>query len=87
MKYQIRIKKTALKQLLKIPDYEVKKINKRIESLAENPFSRGCKKLKSGLGYGIVVGKYRVIYTVEKQILTIEIIRIKHRKDAYKKLK
>jgi mRNA interferase RelE/StbE len=34
--------------------------------------------------YRIRVGNYRVIYAIEDQIVTITIVRIKHRREVYK---
>ena len=86
MSYKIIIKKNALKYLLKVPKQEARKISGRIDQLAGNPYPEDSKKLKgSENDYRIRIGDYRVIYSLYKQILTIEVIRIRHRKDVYRK--
>lgn len=83
-KYTIDFKKSAFKELQKLPKKEISKITKLIASLATVPRPSGCKKLKgfSNL-YRVRSGNYRVIYSVEDQILVIEILEIVNRKDAY----
>ena len=53
--------------------------------MAENPFPYDSKKLKANENaYRIRVGNYRILYEVFKQNLIIKIVRVAHRKDAYK---
>ena len=55
-----------------------------IKKLAENPRPFGSIKLAvSENAYRIRVGVYRVIYTIEDNILTVEIIKIDHRSSVY----
>ena len=85
--YSIQYSEDALKELKQIPKTQVRRIISKIELLSENPFPSGIKKLKGKLDlWRIRVGDYRVIYSVEKNILLIEIIRIRHRKDVYDNL-
>ena len=55
-----------------------------MEALATNPFPSGCIKLSgSDRAYRIRVGDYRIIYEFLDEILTIEVIKIGHRRDVY----
>jgi mRNA interferase RelE/StbE len=82
--YQIRIKKSAQKELEQIsPPYHHKIID-AIDGLAENPRPEGAKKLKGEEAYRIRVADYRVVYTIEDVIQIVEVQRIRHRKDAYR---
>jgi mRNA interferase RelE/StbE len=83
--YAVRFKKSAEKELERLPRQIVRRIGKAIDSLAENPRPAGSKKLegqKEAL-WRIRVGDYRVIYLVEDVIKIVEIRRIGHRKDIY----
>lgn len=82
MIYNLVITENALKQLLEIPKNISSKIIAKIEGLVENPYPYDSKKLKIIDAYRIRVGNYRIIYTILKEVLQIEIIRIKHRKDV-----
>ena len=82
--YKIIFQKSAGKALEKIPNSISERILLKINTLKENPYPQGVKKLVgSDSLYRIRIGEYRVIYSVFQQILTIEIIRIGHRKDVY----
>ncbi len=84
--YKIEFKKSAEKELFKLPNKSIINVSKAIEELSRNPRPNGYKKLKSYNNlYRIRTGKYRVIYTIENQRLVIEILEIVQRKDAYKK--
>jgi mRNA interferase RelE/StbE len=53
--------------------------------LAENPRPFGCVKLvNSENTYRIRVGVYRVIYTIEDAVLTVEVVKVDHRSSAYR---
>ena len=83
--YQIKIKPSASKELERLPRTTIPKIVTAIKELAENPFPQGVKKLTGfDRTYRIRVGEYRILYSMYDDILVIEIIRIRHRKDAYR---
>lgn len=83
--YRIELSKLAKKQIEEIPVVYYYNIEKHLDSLAINPYPKGCKKLAgSQKTYRIRVGVYRIIYEVHNNILIIRIITISHRKDAYK---
>ena len=83
-KYQLKIKKSAEKELATLPYNTILSIKDDIEKLSDNPFPVGYKKLKGFKNfYRLRVGSYRIIYSVEHNKLVIEIIKIAHRKDAY----
>jgi len=61
------------------------KVRATINRLSENPRPKGCKKLKgSDNDYRIRLGNYRIIYTIADYILIVTVIKIAHRKDAYR---
>ncbi len=83
-KYEVRFKKSALKILYKLPNKEVVRITSLIGELSEEPRPNGCKKLKGYKNlWRMRSGNYRVIYSIEDQILIVEILEIVDRKDAY----
>lgn len=86
MNYEIIILDSAQKELDQLHPVDLKKIKKAILSLATNPFPHGSLKLevtKEKL-YRIRKGDYRIIYAVSHNIITITILKIAHRSDAYK---
>ncbi len=83
--YAVNIKKSAIKELQKLPETVFTAVDAKILSLENNPFPQYSKKLigESNL-YRLRQGNYRIIYSVEEESKTIEILKIKHRKDVYK---
>lgn len=88
MKYKVDFSKTAEKQLESIPKSDVKKIIKRADKLASDPFPNGYEKLKGSdiEVYRVRQGDYRILYTVLEQKLIVLIVKIGHRRDVYRDL-
>lgn len=83
-RYTISFKKSAIKELYKLPKKEIARITELITSLSVNPRPSTCKKLKGYKNlWRIRSGNYRVIYSIQNQILVVEILEIVDRKDAY----
>lgn len=82
MKLQLTSK--AQKELDKIDDKTALRISQKIYQLESDPFGQSSQKLGGGKGYRIRIGEYRVVYTVDKTNKTITVIRIKHRREAYR---
>jgi mRNA interferase RelE/StbE len=85
MAYSIVFKESAIKQLRSLPKKMTNRLAVIIDALADNPRPLSCKKLQgTNDAYRIRTGDYRVIYTVDDQIVTVEIVKIGNRKDVYK---
>jgi len=83
-KYKIEIKKSAFKELNKISFKDLKKVLKKIQDLSITPRPQGCIKLTNQENYRIRVGNYRILYSIEDDILTIYVVKIGHRKNIYR---
>jgi len=84
-KYKIRFKRSALKELKKLPIKDLKKILSKIKDLSDNPNPPDSKKLSAQEKYRIRYGVYRILYTIQNNILMIYIVKIGHRKNIYQK--
>lgn len=76
--------KNAEKELDRIEDKTALKISNKLFLLQNNPHGLDSKKLEGGKGYRIRIGKYRVIYLIDKAKNQILIIKVAHRKDVYR---
>ena len=84
--YQIEWKASSIKDLKQIDRSIIKLILKRINLLQNEPRPPGVRKLQGTTSmYRIRVGNYRVIYEINDNVLLIYVIRVRHRKDVYKK--
>jgi mRNA interferase RelE/StbE len=70
--------------LEKLPSDVQARILAAIDSLQDDPRPRGSKKLKGSEEYRVRVGDYRVIYEIHEKTVVILIVRVSHRKDAYR---
>jgi mRNA interferase RelE/StbE len=83
--YKIEWKRSATKELEKLPRPMISKIVSAVDNLSSNPFPQGVRKLVGTEDtYRIRIGDYRVLYNIIENRLIIEIVRVRHRKDAYK---
>lgn len=84
--YSIEWRPSTKKDLKKISRVEVPKIIEAVESLSDQPRPPGSTKLSgSDLTYRIRVGDYRVIYEIRDEIILVEVVKVGHRKDVYRK--
>jgi len=84
--YKIYFRKSAAKELEKLPKAALRKIIKRIERLSDEPRPAGCEKLSGHELYRVRQGDYRIVYSIQDNELTIWVIKVGHRKDIYKRL-
>lgn len=83
-KYKIEVKKSAAKELRKIPGKALARILDRIRSLSDDPRPEGSIKLTNQEKYRLRIGKYRVLYSIDDNILTVYIVKAGHRKNIYR---
>lgn len=83
-KYKITFKKSVAKDLRSIPPADVKRILKKIDSLAADPRAEGCVKLSAQERYRIRQGLYRIVYEVRDDTLIIHVVKVAHRSSVYK---
>ncbi|TAN71264.1 MAG: type II toxin-antitoxin system RelE/ParE family toxin [Methylobacter sp.] len=83
--YSIEFKKSAKKSLLDLPKPVIQSVSQLIDSLSENPYPDGCKKLFGfENSYRVRKGDYRIVYSVFNDRLIIQILKVGHRKDIYR---
>ena len=82
--YKIFFKKSVLKDFDAIPKKDRKKILNRIETLTEDPRPQGCEKLTGQQRYRLRQGRYRILYSIQDDELTVWVVNVGHRKDIYR---
>ncbi len=84
--FRIEWRKSTKKDLRRIAPVEVRKIVDAVKALAEDPHPHGCTKMQgSDCAYRIRIGDYRVIYEVYEHRVVIEVVRVSHRREVYRK--
>jgi mRNA interferase RelE/StbE len=83
--YRVEWKPSAIRELKRLDRQVVPRIVAAVESLGVSPYPSGVRKLHGGeRTYRIRVGEYRVIYEIFDLRLTVHVVRVRHRKDAYR---
>jgi mRNA interferase RelE/StbE len=82
--YKVHFKASVEKDFTTIPKKDLKKILKRIEGLAEDQRPSGCEKLTGQERYRLRQGRYRIVYSIQDDELTVWVVKAGHRKDIYR---
>jgi len=84
--YRIEWKKSAIKELKKLDKPIIPRILKLVETLAQDPHPPGSRKIIGARRtFRIRSGDYRIVYSVYEDVLIVQIIRVGHRKEVYRK--
>jgi mRNA interferase RelE/StbE len=82
--YSVLFRKSVWKDFQPIPKKDLKRILARIAALAVEPRPQGCEKLSGEEHYRIRHGRYRIIYSIQDDELTVWVVKVGHRKDVYR---
>lgn len=84
--FSVQWKRSTKKDLRKIPRTEVEKIVRAVGELSKNPRPESSKKLSgSEYTYRIRVGAFRVIYEIHEHEVVIQVMKVGHRSDVYRR--
>lgn len=81
--YRIELRPAALRALGKLDPPIARRVQGAIALLAQDPRPPGARALKGRPGLRVRVGDYRVIYTVQDDVLLIVVVTLGHRRDVY----
>ncbi len=85
MAYRIEFSRQAERQFRELPRKEQERLRGKIDRLCEVPYPKEAKKLAGEEGlYRIRSGDYRMIYSVEDDVLIVLVLKIGHRKEIYR---
>lgn len=83
--HSLLIKRLAERDLGRMPHAVFGRVNESIQSLRDDPRPHGVRKLVGALeGWRIRVGDYRILYQIDDDARTVTIVRVKHRREAYR---
>lgn len=84
-RYRIEVRPAAARTLRKLdPDIQ-RRIQGAITLLAHDPRPPAARPLRGRPAYRVRVGDYRVIYTIEDDVLLVVVVALGHRRDVYQK--
>jgi mRNA interferase RelE/StbE len=83
--YRVTFARSAEKELAKLRPPTVTRIFRKIEGLADEPRPSGCTKLSgSDALWRVRIGDYRVIYAIDDAGCVVDVIAVRHRREAYR---
>ncbi|MCB0830358.1 MAG: type II toxin-antitoxin system RelE/ParE family toxin [Solirubrobacterales bacterium] len=81
----MELRPAALRSLRKLDPQIRGRVQGAIALLADDPRPPSAKKLKGREAFRVRVGDYRVIYTVEDDVLLVVVVTLGHRRDVYER--
>ncbi len=82
--YSITFARSARKELEALSNPLIQRIFPKIEVLIVEPRPIGCRKLQGFENlWRIRIGDYRVIYSVDDNLRIVDVIAVRHRRQAY----
>lgn len=86
-RYRIVLTRAAERALTSLPRADLRRIDPKIQALAEVPRPAGVKKLEGMTDlYRIRSGDYRIVYQIEEARLVILVVHVGNRRDIYRNL-
>ena len=81
--YRIELRPEAVRALRKLDPQVRRRVQGAIALLAQDPRPPGARALQGRPGLRVRVGDYRIIYTVQDDVLLVVVVRLGHRRDIY----
>lgn len=74
-----------MRELRKVPQKDLERIDARIRGLATDPRPSGSKKLKAPEElFRVRTGDYRVVYQIDDTKREVTVVRVGHRGEVYR---
>lgn len=82
--YRVELRPAAVRALRRVDAQHRARIHGAIELLAVDPRPPSSRPLRGRDGYRVRVGDYRIIYTIEDDVLLVVVVTLGHRRDVYR---
>ncbi len=83
--YAVLLETAAERSLRRLDAVLYRRVVAALRVLADNPRPAGCRKLTgSDRDWRVRVGDYRVVYEIDDRNREVRVMRIHHRREAYR---
>ncbi len=82
--YLLEIKKKAKKEIKALAKKDQQRVLAALDVLSENPFAGKRLEGEYQGAWSLRVWPYRILYAVHRDIVTVNVLRVGHRKDVYR---
>jgi mRNA interferase RelE/StbE len=84
--YEVLLERRAQRDIKNLPAEVFHRIIPSIKALAEDPKPPGCRKIAGSKNdWRIRIGEYRVIYEIDEHAEAVKVMRVRHRREVYRK--
>lgn len=84
-RYEITFARSARRELEALDTRMVARVWARVQGLTDQPRPSGCQKLQGQESlWRIRIGDYRVLYEIRDDARVVDIVAVRHRRDAYR---
>ena len=85
--YSLSIKPSAVEEVEEISTKrDRQRVVRRIAALAAEPRPRGCEELTGPTDvYRVRLGPYRILYVVDDAARTVDVLKVGHRREVYRR--
>lgn len=85
--YRVSVQESAKRDLRRLSAPVLRRALARLAAIAEEPRGPATEKLTATDAYRVRVGDYRILYEIDDAARTVVIVRVRHRRDAYRGLR
>jgi mRNA interferase RelE/StbE len=85
--YRVDVQRSAERDLERLSTVVFDRISDRLAALAQDPRPPGLEKLVGLDAYRVRVGDYRIVYEVDDRSRIVLVTRVRHRREAYRRLR
>ena len=82
-RYRIELRPAAVRALRQLDPQVRGRVQGVISLLADHPRPPAARPLRGRPGMRVRVGDYRIIYTVEDDVLLVVVVALGHRREVY----
>ena len=83
--HKVYLERAAERDLRRLSAEDFQRVISHIRGLAENPRPTGCRKISgSERDWRIRIGDYRLIYEIDDKAMAVRVMRLRHRREAYR---
>jgi len=83
-RFELRIKRSAAKEIARLPVADVRRVLQRLRALQDDPRPPGAVRLTGRETWRVRQGDYRILYDILDHVLIVEIIQVGHRREVYR---
>lgn len=84
--YPVDVQASAKRDLRSLAPAILQRLTARLAAVAEDPRGPGTEKLATADAYRVRVGDYRILFDIDDAARTVTIVRVRHRREVYRKL-